>query len=185
MCIRDRYELEKKAIAIEDLKLILKTYEKSYQEHIPIQTTFKSDEIVYTLQIRNYTTQQEEEKERKTNPFLRDLDHRKQERDYQRMVANITINEKKRSAGVKDFEKSASFAVNYIVTFFLAGLSGYYVGHYFLELDFNQSMILAIVVSVFTLLVETLLYIIKINAKDEKERRMKKSSQAPYEKKKK
>eukprot|EP01016_Furgasonia_blochmanni_P003510 TRINITY_DN11384_c0_g1_i3.p1 TRINITY_DN11384_c0_g1~~TRINITY_DN11384_c0_g1_i3.p1 ORF type:complete len:111 (-),score=23.14 TRINITY_DN11384_c0_g1_i3:23-355(-) len=64
------YELEKKAIAIEDLKLILKTYEKSYQEHIPIQTTFKSDEIVYTLQIRNYTTQQEEEKERKTNPFL-------------------------------------------------------------------------------------------------------------------
>ena len=35
---------------------------------------------------------------------------------------------------VKDYEKSMSFGVSFIVTFFLSGLAGYYFGKFFLEL---------------------------------------------------
>ena len=34
---------------------------------------------------------------------------------------------------VKDYEKSISFGVSFIFTFFLSGLAGYYLGKFYLE----------------------------------------------------
>ncbi len=49
----------------------------------------------------------------------------------------------------------------FIFSFFMAGLTGYYVGHYFLNWEFIHSMILALAFIFVTIIVETTLFILR------------------------
>lgn len=69
--------------------------------------------------------------------------------------------------------KSISFGMTFIFSFFMAGLTGYYFGVYFLGLQFHnvyfiniQAMIIAIIFIMATIVIETTLYIIKQNRDD-------------------
>lgn len=52
----------------------------------------------------------------------------------------------------------------------MAGLTGYYVGSYFLNWEFVHSMILALVFIFVTIIVETTLFIIRQMAKSHKKK---------------
>ena len=58
-------------------------------------------------------------------------------------------------------EKSISFGVSFIFTFFLSGISGYYIGKYFLKLNEGLCMVLAVVALIGTLVMESTLFILK------------------------
>jgi hypothetical protein len=46
--------------------------------------------------------------------------------------------EKGNQEGIKDMEKSLSFGMMFLFSFFMAGMTGYYFGTYFLGLDFTK-----------------------------------------------
>lgn len=58
-------------------------------------------------------------------------------------------------------EKSMSFGVSFIFTFFLSGISGYYLGKLFFGLNDGLSMILAVIALIGTLILESTLFIMK------------------------
>ena len=74
------------------------------------------------------------------------------------------------SGGVKEYEKSMSFALSFIFSIFASALVGYYLGIYFFNLSHehvyqsynSKSLIMAVFFLVGGLILETLLYIIKI-----------------------
>lgn len=79
-------------------------------------------------------------------------------------------------------EKSISFAMTFIFSFIFAGLTGYSIGRYFFGWDTTDCMKLAIGMIVLTIMVETGLFIIKINRMtdiEEKKKKMKKSARMP------
>lgn len=57
--------------------------------------------------------------------------------------------------------ESMSYSVAFIFSFFMAGLTGYYFGEYFLDLEFIYSMMIALVFIIITIVVETSLFILK------------------------
>jgi len=59
----------------------------------------------------------------------------------------------------------------FIFSFFMAGLTGYYVGEYFLGWPFISSMMLALGFIIITMIVETSLFILRQYSIDEKKRR--------------
>lgn len=61
--------------------------------------------------------------------------------------------------------ETVSFSMAFIFTFFMAGLTGYYVGSQFLGWSLAHSLMLALGFIVVTLIVETSLFIIKQNKK--------------------
>lgn len=63
---------------------------------------------------------------------------------------------------------SVSFAMTFIFSFFMAGLTGFYVGSYFLSWDFNSSLFLAVAFIMGTIILETTLFILKDNKKQAK-----------------
>lgn len=73
--------------------------------------------------------------------------------------------------GMKDLEKTVSFAMTFLFSFWLAGITGYCMGRYFFEMAEVESMKLAIAFIVLTIVVETGLFIIKVGKMTEKERR--------------
>lgn len=74
---------------------------------------------------------------------------------------------------VKDMTDTISFSMTFIFTFFMAGLTGYYVGAYFLGLPLAHSLMLALGFIIVTIVVETGLFILK---QQKKEMRNKKKS---------
>lgn len=69
--------------------------------------------------------------------------------------------------GVREMTETISYAMAFIFSFFMAGLTGYYVGAYFLGWTLAQSLMLAFAFIILTLFVETTLFIIKQNRKDQ------------------
>ena len=57
--------------------------------------------------------------------------------------------------------ESISFSMAFIFTFFMAGLTGYYVGSYFLGWELVPSLLLALGFTICTLLMETTLFMIR------------------------
>jgi hypothetical protein len=57
--------------------------------------------------------------------------------------------------------ESISFSMAFIFTFFMAGLTGYYVGAYFLGWELVASLLLALGFIMCTLLMETTLFMIR------------------------
>lgn len=57
--------------------------------------------------------------------------------------------------------ESISFSMAFIFTFFMAGLTGYYVGAYFLGWELVASLLLALGFIMCTLLLETTLFMIR------------------------
>jgi hypothetical protein len=71
--------------------------------------------------------------------------------------------------GVKDLEKTVSFAMTFLFSFWLAGVTGFCMGRYFFGMEQVDSMKMAIGFIVMTIVVETGLFIIKVNKMTEKE----------------
>ena len=69
---------------------------------------------------------------------------------------------------VREMTETISYAMAFIFSFFMAGLTGYYVGAYFLGWTLAQSLMLAFAYNIVTLFVETTLFIIKQNRNDQK-----------------
>ncbi|EAR97691.2 endoplasmic reticulum-based factor for assembly of V-ATPase (macronuclear) [Tetrahymena thermophila SB210] len=82
-----------------------------------------------------------------------------EERKYQKMMGK----DKGQSIGadIRDMEKSISFGVSFIFTFFLSGVSGYFIGKHILEWNEGLCMILAVVSLIGTLILESTLFIVK------------------------
>lgn len=49
--------------------------------------------------------------------------------------------EQKKDETIKDFSQSISFGMTFLFSFFMAGLTGYYFGLYFIGLEFQQVLI--------------------------------------------
>lgn len=86
--------------------------------------------------------------------------------------------------------ESISFSMAFIFTFFMAGLTGYYVGAYFLGWELVASLLLALGFIMCTLLLETTLFMIRqakksSTKKQSKYSRTKSEKTDPHEKKKK
>jgi uncharacterized membrane-anchored protein len=64
--------------------------------------------------------------------------------------------------------ETISYSMAFIFSFFMAGLTGYYVGSYFLNWSFVHSMILALAFIFVTIVVETTLFIVRQMAKQTK-----------------
>lgn len=62
---------------------------------------------------------------------------------------------------MKEFEKSMSFGLSFISTLFFSGLSGYGVGKYYFEAPETKCLIIAAIFLIGTLIMETLIFIIK------------------------
>ena len=63
-------------------------------------------------------------------------------------------------------EKSVSFGVSFIFSFFLSGVSGYYLGKSIMGLNEGQSMVLAVLALIGTLILESIIFIIKMTKSD-------------------
>ena len=70
--------------------------------------------------------------------------------------------ERQTDGGVKDLEKTVSFAMTFIFSFWLAGITGFCLGRYFFGWEQVDAMKLAIGFIVMTIFVETSLFIIKV-----------------------
>ena len=56
---------------------------------------------------------------------------------------------------------TVSFSLAFIFSFFMAGLTGYYVGAYFLGWDLVSSLMLSLAFIIFTIIIETTLFILR------------------------
>lgn len=74
--------------------------------------------------------------------------------------------EKAGDESIKDLSKSISFGLTFIFSFFMAGLTGYYFGTYFIGLDQAKAMMVAAAFIMITIIVETSLFIIKQSRDD-------------------
>ncbi len=117
------------------------------------------------------------EKEKQTPQQRRLIEELKSKREM-RMLGKINptgkqandyyFEGKKEGGGVREMTETVSFSMAFIFTFFMAGLTGYYVGAHFLGWGLAQALMLALGFIVATLLVETSLFIIKQNKKQSK-----------------
>lgn len=84
------------------------------------------------------------------------------------------------SSSVREMTQSVSFSMAFVFSFFMAGLTGYYFGTYFLGWSLAHSLFLALAFIVLTVMVETWLFILK-EAKNspKRQRPASRSSQAP------
>ena len=56
---------------------------------------------------------------------------------------------------------TVSFSLAFIFSFFMAGLTGYYVGAYFLGWNLASSLMLSLAFIIFTIIIETTLFILR------------------------
>lgn len=62
---------------------------------------------------------------------------------------------------MKEMSDSISFSLAFIFSFFMAGLTGYYVGTYFLSWNLASSLMLSLAFIIFTIIIETTLFILR------------------------
>ncbi|CAG9315729.1 unnamed protein product [Blepharisma stoltei] len=108
----------------------------------------------------------EKDPEPKRSDFIKKLEEKRKEREYQQMVGNVY--KKPLTGTAKEYKESLSFGMSFISVLFLGMLSGYYLGKYYLEYDFQGSMIVGLIVTVISLYAEILLYVLKSKKDDKK-----------------
>jgi len=64
-------------------------------------------------------------------------------------------------SSVKEMSDTVSFSMAFIFSFFMAGITGYYVGAYFLGWSLTYSLILALCFIIVTIIIETTLFILR------------------------
>jgi len=69
--------------------------------------------------------------------------------------------DKSSNSTVKEMTESLSFSLAFLFSFFMAGLTGYYFAYFFLGLSFVNSMMIALAFIIFTVVIETTLFIIR------------------------
>ena len=74
-----------------------------------------------------------------------------------------------------------SFAMTFIFIFFMAGLTGYYVGAYFLGCSMAHSLMIALAFIIVTIIVETMLFILKQQKKEMQKGKKKKTYRRNYD----
>jgi hypothetical protein len=109
------------------------------------------------------------EQERQTPQQRRLIEELKSKRELRllnkmsphREGSDYYFEQKKEGKGMKEMTDTISFSMAFIFTFFMAGLTGYYVGAYFLGWNLAQSLMIALAFIIVTLIVETSLFILK------------------------
>ena len=76
---------------------------------------------------------------------------------------------------------TVSFSLAFIFSFFMAGVTGYYVGAYFLGWNLAESLMIALGFIIFTIIVETTLFILR-QEKNSTKNKTKKEVKANYKK---
>ncbi|KAL4499880.1 hypothetical protein ABPG72_015229 [Tetrahymena utriculariae] len=116
-------------------------------------------EMIYMQADKDSLEREEAENDPKVLKEREEREARIQERKYQQMMNK----DKPKSIGadIRDMEKSISFGVSFIFTFFLSGVSGYFIGKHILEWNEGLCMILAVVSLIGTLILESTLFIVK------------------------
>jgi cytochrome c biogenesis protein CcdA len=120
------------------------------------------------------------EKERQTPQQQRFIDELKNKSEVRklkmlgsRVQEDYYLEKKPADRGIREMTESMSFSMAFIFSFFMAGLTGYYVGNFFLEWSFAHSMILALIFIILTIIVETTLFILRQYQKDSRKKKPK------------
>jgi hypothetical protein len=75
--------------------------------------------------------------------------------------------------------ETVSYSMAFIFSFFMAGLTGFYLGSYFLGWEFIDSMMLALAFIFFTIVTETTLFILRQMGKQSKKPKSRPSDPYP------
>lgn len=98
----------------------------------------------------------------KKSENIKRIEERRKEREYQNMTSNVYV--KPKQGNVQEYREGMSMGMSFISILFLGMLSGYYLGKYYFAFDFQGSMLTSLVVTVISLYVEVMLYVLKSNS---------------------
>lgn len=116
--------------------------------------------------------------------WVMELQSKHERRIYDRLVdrknADMNYFQRQSDGGMREMEKTVSFAMTFIFSFWLAGVTGFCLGRYFFGWEQVASMKLAIAFIVMTIMVETGLFIIKVTKMTDVEMRKRKSETRRY-----
>jgi hypothetical protein len=108
------------------------------------------------------------ERERQTPQqvkLIEDLRNKSELRKLQMLSSckggDFYLEKKVEDRGVKEMTESISYAMAFLFSFFMAGLTGYYFAHFVLGWDFASSMVLALLFIFATIILETSLFIVR------------------------
>jgi len=77
---------------------------------------------------------------------------------------------------MQQFQQSMAFGSSFITLMFLGFAMGYYLGKYFFQLNDVHCLILSMIVGIATLILETIIYIIKVEKIEADQRKKEKKA---------
>lgn len=104
----------------------------------PIHSLIKREHIISNIDMKGLRKDAElTAEDRKKKEELR-LKHEMRKLNGPKVSSDTYYFEEKKDETIKDFSKSISFGMTFIFSFFMAGLTGYYFGVYFMGLSFTK-----------------------------------------------
>ncbi|CAI2379645.1 unnamed protein product [Moneuplotes crassus] len=103
-----------------------------------------------------------EDEIKKHEKLMFNVRNRVERRKYNKMVGDNEYGEGHVRGEMQNYHQSLAFGSSFITLMFLGFAMGYYVGKYFFQLPDIQCYILSMVVGIGTLILETILYIVKV-----------------------
>ena len=143
------------SIEIDELFALVSTYNHKHpQDSIEINDLLINSEVVFRTSSAQPPSNESE---------LETLRRRGEERQYQRSIANVSDRGKGAGAAteIKAASESVSFATHFILAFLPSFLVGYYLGEYIFELSESGRYICGGAASFLTLILESVLFIIR------------------------
>eukprot|EP00343_Euplotes_focardii_P011421 CAMPEP_0205830898 /NCGR_PEP_ID=MMETSP0206-20130828/42446_1 /ASSEMBLY_ACC=CAM_ASM_000279 /TAXON_ID=36767 /ORGANISM="Euplotes focardii, Strain TN1" /LENGTH=98 /DNA_ID=CAMNT_0053134983 /DNA_START=80 /DNA_END=373 /DNA_ORIENTATION=- len=92
------------------------------------------------------------------------------------MVGMSEYGEGETRQDMQQYHESLAFGTSFISLMFLGFAMGYYLGKYFFQLPDIQCLILSLVIGILTIILETVLYIVKVEKIEAAERKKEKNA---------
>lgn len=189
---------DKQIISYDDIDLLVTVVNKEQGKTLKVQDLIGrsdlADEMMDHLCNENLLTpgnyeevketiDEWKEKESKREKTIEEKEDEKQHEREMNMIRNRVERKKynkltrgdedtKQGAQVKEFSDSLAFGWSFISLMFLGFVTGYYLGKYVMMLEDELCYVCSIVVGILTMVMETILYIIKVEkAGDKKEKK--------------
>ncbi|CAD8165658.1 unnamed protein product [Paramecium pentaurelia] len=151
-----------------EIKLYIDQYNDDHIDQLKIQeiigTKFIMQSDLQALQI----AWEADHRPKEILDEIRAREMRCKDRAFIQKSSQLTkgVFQEKKQESIKEYEKSVNFGLSFIFSIFASGLLGYYLGIYFFQLTYDQSLALAAFFLIGALIVETGLYIVKIMKED-------------------
>ncbi|CAD8057900.1 unnamed protein product [Paramecium primaurelia] len=151
-----------------EIKLYIDQYNDDHIDQLKIQeiigTNFIMQSDLQALQI----AWEADHRPKEILDEIRAREMRCKDRAFIQKSSQLTkgVFQEKKQESIKEYEKSVNFGLSFIFSIFASGLLGYYLGIYFFQLTYDQSLALAAFFLIGALIVETGLYIVKIMKED-------------------